>query len=89
MTDEKENKEQWYSKKDIFEMVQGLKDELGQTREIIRQYNNIREDLDWCIKEIRGIASQGKGQADFVNELKFWSGWIAAIIAITLKLLWG
>lgn len=69
----------WYSNKDLFELINGLKDtitneisdfrvelgnakgEMAQTRQLIKQYNGLRERMDnykkWLIGTV--IASAG------------------------------
>ena len=34
--------EQWYNNKELFEMIDALKDEMSQTRALIKEYNGLR-----------------------------------------------
>ncbi len=45
MENEIEQKEEWYSQKDLFEMVMDLKKDLHETRLDIRKYNDLRKSL--------------------------------------------
>jgi hypothetical protein len=37
---------QWYSPKELFEMIDGLKAELRETTAAIKKYNSLREELN-------------------------------------------
>lgn len=77
--------EEWYTNKQLFEMVQGLKDdmaetrvELAATRESVRRYNGLREDLEGVKTRVQAIEQQGKGRASVGQNIREWGGWMVA-----------
>jgi len=78
----KEAQEQWYTNRDIFEMVQGLKEdmrdlreEMRETKTLIRDYNGLRKKL--VEVELRLEQSQGKEQ----GSKTVW-GYIVGVVGI-------
>lgn len=83
---EGEEKGQWYSNKDIYEMVQGLGREMGElrgemreTRAMIRQYNGLRQRIDGVDTrqeelEVRlnAIEQRGVGAASVGRGIREW-----------------
>lgn len=81
-----ETQEQWYTNKDLFEMVQGLQKDLQETRTLIQQYNGLRSRLDICDAALADLISQSKGRATVGNAVRAWGGWIIAIISLVTTL---
>jgi hypothetical protein len=79
--------EQWYTNKDLYEMVQGLKTDLQETRMLIKQYNGLRQRLDSCDDAIADLISQAKGRASVGTAIQSWGGWVVAILSLLLALL--
>ncbi len=77
-----ENKEQWYSNKELFEMVQELKDELRETRDAVKKHNlnGVKDDLNWCIMAIKQRESKQEGHYNLLEGFREWGGWVALII---------
>jgi hypothetical protein len=89
-------KEQWYSNKDLFEMVQSLRGEmqstraeLQETRIVVKQYNDLRKQLAGCQKDILEIRQQAAGGSKVWDGIRLWGGWIVAILAFFYTLYKG
>ena len=46
MVEQDKGKHQWYSNKELFEMMQELKENLSETNSNIKKYNGLRTTLD-------------------------------------------
>lgn len=82
---EAEQKKEWYSNKDLFEMVQGLTKDLQETRTVIKQYNGLRRDLGETIKKVAEIEDQMTGRNQVWDGIRNWGGWIIALLTLLLK----
>lgn len=70
--------EEWYSNKELFEKIQSLAEDMKETRELIRQYNNLYKTVkehDCYIQEQQG---KGKGRKSVEDAFIKWGGWLAA-----------
>lgn len=90
--------EEWYSNKDLYEMIQSLADrmrgdyseladEMRQTRELIRRYNNLYETVqrhELTIRKHEGHVAthvgRGKGMESVGNAILRWGGWVIAVV---------
>ncbi len=89
-----ERRDQWYSNRDIYEMVQALRVDLQQTRTDLKQYNNLREQLadvqlgqkavvDNCklrSQLIDGHLQEQKGKHAVGEGIVKWSGWAVTLV---------
>lgn len=85
---------QWYSNKELFEQINDLKlefeqlrTELRETRESIKKYNGLREELYEVRREIEQIKSENSGKSHALNAVREWGGWIVAIVTFLINLL--
>ena len=84
-----ERRQQWYTNKEIFEMVQNLRDELRETRDVVKKYNGIRDDLDWCVNKLETQKAKKEGSGIVLENIRSWGGWaIATLLAIMNLLNW-
>lgn len=86
-------RENWYTNKEIFEMVQELRDEMSETRRVLHQYNDMQKDLAWaveCITQMQaaqhGRSSFQHGRSSFIIAMREWGGWLVALAILLLKL---
>ncbi len=86
-------KEQWYTNKELFEMVQGLKEdmqamsqELKQTREIVARYNGLRQQIEECSRKILAIENRAAGQSAVGRAIREWGGWIFGLVSLGVTL---
>lgn len=77
---------QWYTNKELFEMLQGLKTDLQETRTLIKQYNGLRQRLDSCEEVLTDLVSQAKGRASVSNAIRAWGGWAVAVVSLLITL---
>lgn len=90
------DKEQWYTNKDLFELInrmQGdfrdLRSEMRETRAAIKKYNGLREEVGQAREEVGQIKEQVKalqakaeGRFSVWEGIRNWGGWIVAILAL-------
>lgn len=79
--------EQWYTNKDLFELIMGLKTELKETRTMIKQYNGLREEVQGMEKRFIEHEAVSKGKSKVAQGIKEWGGWIVAIMALLVNVL--
>lgn len=86
-----ENKQNWYSNKELFEMMEGLKTdmvglklEMKETRTLIRDYNELRRDINDVSKRIMVIEKKLDTHTDNRKE---YIGYIVAAISILFLIL--
>lgn len=85
---------EWYSNKELFEQIQALRGEMQETRNLIKQYNGLREEYRDLKGEVEAVQElMGKIEAESVGKNKVfeairnWGGWTVAIIALVLNFL--
>lgn len=91
MDEQKIKDQNWYSNKDLFEMVEGLKKEITalslqmrETKTLIRDYNDIRGTLN----SISGrIVTVEEKLCTGTNNRKEYIGYIVAVISVLFLLL--
>lgn len=79
--------EQWYSNKDLFELIMELQADLKETRTMIKQYNGLREEVQSMEKKFLEHEAVNKGRSKVAQGIKEWGGWIVAIIALAVNVL--
>jgi predicted translin family RNA/ssDNA-binding protein len=89
MPDEKDKQKQWYSNKDLFEMMQELKDNLSETNTYIKKYNGLRSKLDSAYEKVEQnndrVNKLEKNQSIILSTLKriSWGTGIVGALVIT------
>jgi len=78
-------KEQWYTNKEIYEMVQSLKIELRNTQDIVKKYNGIREDVTWCVERLKKFKTTKEAHYTLLEGFREWGGWLVALVLLYLK----
>ncbi|MFP4041476.1 MAG: hypothetical protein ACLFT6_01815 [Bacteroidales bacterium] len=85
MSDSSEpEKKDWYNNKELFEMIQNLKDEMKETRNVIKKYNGIRKDLSGVMKRVQKMEERRAGRSEVGQAIKDWGGWIISLIVLFL-----
>lgn len=82
-------KEQWYSNKDLYEMVRDLREEVQTMIRVAKEYNSLRETLNDCIRRITAIEERALGRYSAGKAVREWGGWIVAILAFLYTLYKG
>jgi hypothetical protein len=81
------SEEQWYSNKDLFEQINNLRNEMLETRNLIKQYNGLREKVDVVENEITVMKAEAKGKNKVSDGIRNWGGWIIGLISFAILLL--
>jgi len=78
---------QWYTNKDLFELINELSDEMRETRSMIRQYNGLREKVDAVEKKVDVMEARAKGRSSVGKAIREWGGWFIAVISLIILFL--
>ena len=85
-------KEQWYSNKDLFEMVQSLQGQMAQlsleiqkTTVLIRDYNGLRERLNTCEQRLDQATGTGRGAREMWGYVVGGIGLLLALISYVVR----
>lgn len=79
--------EEWYTNKELFEMIQGLAGEMKQTRDLIKKYNNLHKTVQEHEKYIATQLGRGKGMKSIESAILQWGGWFIAVITFVYAVL--
>ena len=72
--------EQWYSNKELYEMIDSLKDELLETRRVVKEYNELRRTLNAVVVKVDDMEKKGQGKKEVADNIRLWGGWAVAIL---------
>jgi len=79
--------EQWYSNKDLFEMfsqlrkdIETLRREMDRTTTLIRDYNNLRQQVNELMRKVSSIQGATETRKDYTS-------WIIAGVAMFIAVL--
>lgn len=75
------DQEQWYTNKELFEMINGLKSDLTETRKVVKEYNDLRRSLNDCIRRVAEIEQRGVGRQSVEQAILRWGGWAIAVVS--------
>lgn len=88
------SEKEWYNNKELFELINGIKDEfndlrmeMSETRRIISKYNGLYEKVEQVDRELKSLISKQKGKSDFGKAVRDWGGWIFAFITLVILLI--
>lgn len=79
----------WYDNKELFEMIQELKDELRETTKLIKEYNGLRKkqnDFEGRLIMLEQFLSNNK---DNKKDRQWLLGWIVALASMLYSVLKG
>lgn len=85
-------KKQWYTNKDLFELITDLQKDMQETRAMIRKYNGLYDKVADVKKEVDTIQSERKGRQSVGEAIRNWGGWIfglASFLVLLSKILGG
>lgn len=91
----------WYTNKELFESINDLKDDITETRHLIKHYNGlyesvkvnnndiqfVKEEVLEVNKEINRMNHEYNGRANFINAVIKMSGWLVAIVGFFISYL--
>lgn len=85
-------REEWYSNRELFEMVQTLKGQMAElsaeienTTMLLREYNGLRARLDKCELQIHEMAGAGRGGKEMWGYLVGGLGVLLALISYAVR----
>lgn len=74
-------KEQWYTNKDLYEMLRDLRDETQTMIRVAKEYNDLRKTLNDLIRRVTAIEERALGRYSAGKAIRDWGGWVVAILA--------
>ena len=74
-----EEKDQWYSNKDLFEMIQKLVSQMSRTEQIIKKYNGLHEKVQCHEDYIKEQQGKGSGRQSVEAAFLRWGGWLVGL----------
>ena len=77
-----DEKDQWYSNKELHEMITGLKVELVETRRVVRAYNGLRQQLNDVCEAVEIIKAEGTGKNKLAGGIAMTIGIVGTLIGI-------
>lgn len=69
------------------EDIQSLRTEMRETREIIRRYNGLREELYKVKDKVEDIEARSQGKNAVLEAIRNWGGWLFALITLIVLLI--
>jgi hypothetical protein len=86
-----EDKEQWYTNKDLHAQINSLagdfrdlRYEMRETRNVIKKYNGLREELGEVKEKVERIEATTEGKKSFAEAIRLWGGWLFALITLVI-----
>lgn len=87
-----EKEKEWYSNKDLYEMMVDLSKrleatnaEMAKTQTMIRDYNGLREEVGECRREIQELKSEKKGSKDMWGYIIGGIGLLLALFSYAVR----
>ena len=79
-------KDQWYTNKDLFEQIMALQQEMRETRAIIKKYNGLYEKVHDVQLKVQRIENETIGKNKVREGIRLWGGWIFSLITLVILL---
>jgi len=80
---------QWYTNKELFEQInnmqqdfQGLRQEMRETRNVIKKYNGLREEMGAIKEKVDRMEAVKAGKSNVGKAIREWGGWIVGILGM-------
>ena len=83
---EKTRREQWYSNKELKEMIDGLKSDLKDTRFEIKKYNNLVNKMSSAEQHLQNVENKIDEQVSICTEVQAKKEGKADLYGLLLKL---
>jgi len=74
--------QQWYTNKELFEQINALRYEMQETRNIIKKYNGLREEIGKIKDEVEEMKARTEGKLSVLEAIRNWGGWFFALITL-------
>lgn len=79
-------KDQWYTNKELFEQIMSLQQEMRETRAIIKKYNGLYDKVHDVQQKVQRIENEESGKQDLSETIREWGGWIFSFITLIILL---
>lgn len=77
---------QWYTNKDLFELIGELQKDMQETRTTIRKYNGLYKKLAEVKTTVDDMQAQQKGRQSVGSAIRNWGGWIFGLASFLVLL---
>lgn len=77
---------QWYTNKELFELINDLQVEMRETRAIIKRYNGLYERLGHVEKKIEFIEAEQRGKNKVKQGIIAWGGWLFGLVSLLIMI---
>lgn len=81
------DKNQWYTNKELYELINTLQFELQETRSAIKKYNNLYSKLNEVKVDVDEIKANQEGKRELEDDIKSWSGWLFGLVTLIFMLI--
>ena len=78
--------EQWYTNKDLFELINALQIDMKETRATIKKYNGLYTKLGDLKTTVDDMQAQQKGRNSVGTAIRNWGGWIFGLTSFLVLL---
>lgn len=82
---------QWYTNKDLFELINKLQKDMSETRTIIKKYNGLYSKLDETKrkvddveKKVEHVEAVTEGKKNTKESIQSWGGWIFGLVTLMI-----
>lgn len=77
---------QWYTNKDLFELIGELQKDMLETRTTIKKYNGLYSKLADVKTTVDDMQAQQKGRNSVGSAIRNWGGWIFGLASFLVLL---
>lgn len=77
---------QWYTNKDLFELIGELQKDMLETRTTIKKYNGLYSKLAEVKNTVDDMQAQQKGRNSVGSAIRNWGGWIFGLASFLVLL---
>lgn len=78
--------EQWYTNKDLFQLINALQIDMKETRATIKKYNGLYTKLGDLKTTVDDMQAQQKGRNSVGTAIRNWGGWIFGLTSFLVLL---
>lgn len=78
---------QWYTNRDLFELINELQGELRETKLIIKRYNGLYEKVGSVEKRMSTIEVEQRTKLKSQDRFIKWSGYIFGLVSVIVTII--
>lgn len=76
--------DQWYTNKDLFELINKLEKELQETRTVIKKYNGLYAKVGNIKTRVEKMEAEKESRSKTMKVVRDWGGWIFAFVTLII-----